>query len=551
MDEESPAHKLAEQVRGRNDRLTDTEPGRLSFLNGQAAAAILEEALEDRDLETAKKVAQLLKNARTGAMDKVPLSDLEDLKERHKENVETAKMPHASRDSDITALQEEQDHGIINPAQDARKEDFKNGRKQREERGAFLRRAADEGFTVLEGKTVSYGYRPVQGQLAKENARQVQEELRRLKIDAEVIDRSLLWNQSGTSSIMDVSEAVVAEGHHIFISDHTGLPPRNVAGHEAFHFWKNGIGRDAYVKIIEDNLDVDSRAFIWYQHIIAETYLGDEADSTDDAQMSKLREELLAYISGDIHAGIYDDSLRPMFKDYDAVKAAWKALVQENGAGGKTSSVQWETDWFAQGFDQEDSDPFEEIRRYEYPKLNKQEWALLLRTEETEITSPERFLNNNTKWLFASQKGVRVFALYGIGDGTEPTTLYSFGGEKAIRDQRKLHQRMEGGGQYGMDRDRTTFGRILADIESRPGGANDGVYHDGDGETAVGDVPLSERQRAGDGRGDRGGGTEIGEDGVVSSDSATDWFALGFDADDEDLRRMEQGQPPRRRKDRR
>ena len=210
---------------------------------------------------------------------------------------------------------------------------------------------------------------------------------------------------------MDVSEAVVAEGHHIFISDHTGLPPRNVAGHEAFHFWKNGIGRDAYVKIIEDNLDVDSRAFIWYQHIIAETYLGDEADLTDDAQMSKLREELLAYISGDIHAGIYDDSLRPMFKDYDAVKAAWKALVQGNGAGGKTS-------------------------------LNKQEWALLLRTEETEITSPERFLNNNTKWLFASQKGVRVFALYGIGDGTEPTTLYAVGGEKAIRDQRKLHRWM-------------------------------------------------------------------------------------------------------------
>lgn len=83
MDEESPAHKLAEQVRGRNDRLTDTELGRLSFLNGQAAAVILEEALEDRDPETAKKVEQLLKNAQTDAMDKVPLSDLEDLKERH------------------------------------------------------------------------------------------------------------------------------------------------------------------------------------------------------------------------------------------------------------------------------------------------------------------------------------------------------------------------------------------------------------------------------------------------------------------------------------
>ena len=111
---------------------------------------------------------------------------------------------------------------------------------------------------------------------------------------------------------------------------------------------------------------------------------------------------------------------------------------------------------------------------------------------------------------------------------------------------------MDGGGEQNeIDRDRTTFGRILADIKSGRWGASARFYDDGDGEAAVGDVRVSERQRAGDGRGDRGGSAEIGEDGVVSSDPATDWFALGFAADDEDLRRMEQGQPPRRRKDRR
>lgn len=76
-----------------------------------------------------------------------------------------------------------------------------------------------------------------------------------------------------------------------------------------------------------------------YQAVIAEAYLGGEADLSDSTQLQKLREELFAYISGDIHEGVNDDLLRPMFHDYDAVKAAWVKLCKDNSGGEVRFSV--------------------------------------------------------------------------------------------------------------------------------------------------------------------------------------------------------------------
>ena len=55
-----------------------------------------------------------------------------------------------------------------------------------------------------------------------------------------------------------------------------------------------------------------------------------EIDVTDDNELNELTEEIYAYISGMIHAGIYDAQLRPMFRNYDAVKAAWYELIRRN-----------------------------------------------------------------------------------------------------------------------------------------------------------------------------------------------------------------------------
>ena len=69
--------------------------------------------------------------------------------------------------------------------------------------------------------------------------------------------------------------------------------------------------------------------------------------------------------------------------------------------------------------------------RYWRPQLKRSEWELLERRMNAEIKSSENFLDEATKWVYADEKGVQVFALYGIGDGTDATPLYAVGGEKA------------------------------------------------------------------------------------------------------------------------
>ena len=68
-------------------------------------------------------------------------------------------------------------------------------------------------------------------------------------------------------------------------------------------------------------------------------------------------------------------------------------------------------------------------KKYWRPNLTENEWRLLERRMGEEIRSRENFLDEATKWVYANEKGVQVFALYGIGDGTDVTPLYAVGGE--------------------------------------------------------------------------------------------------------------------------
>ena len=76
--------------------------------------------------------------------------------------------------------------------------------------------------------------------------------------------------------------------------------------------------------------------------------------------------------------------------------------------------------------------------KYWRPDLNRSEWNLLNRRLEEEIESSGQYLDESTKWLYADEKGVQVFALYGIGDGTEATPLYAVGGKQARADAAAL-----------------------------------------------------------------------------------------------------------------
>lgn len=230
-----------------------------------------------------------------------------------------------------TALQAGARNGRMGTTRNSLKEDGDHGRTREETRGAFLRRAAGAGYAVYEGKTAgAYGYRRVDRESARENARQIQAEVSNLGIEADIISGPILINRNGETIERPVSHAVTIDRARILVNENSTLPPRNVAGHEAFHLWKSGVGRDAYIETVEDNLDFTREGFRNYQSAVSYALFGEEADLSDDGQMARLREELLAYISGDIHEGTNEDALRPMFRDFDAVRAAWERLVEEN-----------------------------------------------------------------------------------------------------------------------------------------------------------------------------------------------------------------------------
>lgn len=106
--------------------------------------------------------------------------------------------------------------------------------------------------------------------------------------------------------------------------------------------------------------------------------------------------------------------LERIVEAYD--KAATAAV--ENYQGAEARSEGGENQYMARG-------------KYWRPQLKRAEWELLERRMNAEIKSGENFLDEATKWVYADEKGVQVFALYGIGDGTDATPLYAVGGEKA------------------------------------------------------------------------------------------------------------------------
>lgn len=89
--------------------------------------------------------------------------------------------------------------------------------------------------------------------------------------------------------------------------------------------------------------------------------------------------------------------------------------------------------------------------KYWRPDLNQQEWSLLNRRMGKELDSGKQYLDESTKWLYAEEKGVKVFALYGVGDGTEATTLYAVGGKQAALQNANIAEYVERSREYDRD----------------------------------------------------------------------------------------------------
>ena len=219
---------------------------------------------------------------------------------------------------------------------DELKEELNSGRAREESKEDFVRRATEEGYTTYDRQDTIYGVRRVEHTTGRGTSGRVEEsfrteqELRKLGIQADVVDGDVLWNRNGITCRKKIPQAATLNHGQVIINYRASMHPKEIAGHEAFHLWKSGIGREEYDEIIRDNLIYASESFIGFQSKIAQHYMKKEIDATDDAELDALTEEIFAYISGMIHAGERDEFLRPMFRSYDAVKAAWYELIRKN-----------------------------------------------------------------------------------------------------------------------------------------------------------------------------------------------------------------------------
>ena len=158
--------------------------------------------------------------------------------------------------------------------------------------------------------------------------------------------------------------------------------------------------------------------------------------------------------------------LERIVEAYD--KAATAAV--ENYQGAETRSEGGEDQYMARG-------------KYWRPQLKQAEWDLLEWRMNAEIKSGENFLDEATKWVYADEKGVQVFALYGIGDGTDATPLYVVGGKRAkqiaddLRMMEDAYEKTDGG--------RGAVDSWIKSIWRAKGSRNGNRSTDGNGRTAV------------------------------------------------------------------
>ena len=123
-----------------------------------------------------------------------------------------------------------------------------------------------------------------------------------------------------------------------------------------------------------------------------------------------------------------------------------------------------------------------------------------------EIKSGENFLDEATKCVYADEKGVHVFALYGIGDGTDATPLYAVGGKWATVLAGDM-QEFINGGYYHDKGTGTALSRIRGFLRTQgDGGGN--IRETSRGRSASADDALYGGERKGNSGRASGRGTE-------------------------------------------
>ncbi len=209
----------------------------------------------------------------------------------------------------------------------AKTEDDINGGRKEETREAFYRRANEALLTVDERGTLAWGYRPSISGQSSENAKATGEELRKLGVPF-VIHTHLETNRNGITRVEN-GDASTIPGIPVFVSNNIKADPVEAAGHEAFHYWGRSAEKQSYIEAVVSNINFSSEAFISYQdNCIGNKYFEEDVALYSE-EWEDLMEEIVAYVTGDVHSGDSRGELHEFLRDYDAVKAAWDTLVEQ------------------------------------------------------------------------------------------------------------------------------------------------------------------------------------------------------------------------------
>ena len=201
------------------------------------------------------------------------------------------------------------------------KEDAYDAEGSRENRKAFAERNERRGWKTQTFGETAIAYVPVSRAEAGGIAEGIQRELNELGIRSFYHD-GLQANIDGTTKDMK-GEAHTIPGHVVGINARTTKNVKEVAGHEAFHYWM--ATRGEFENILADNIQDYAPETILF---MAETVMQYEENGHIDNAL--LHEEFRARIAGMLHADRRTAGLRKMLRDYDAVKAAWNDLVAKN-----------------------------------------------------------------------------------------------------------------------------------------------------------------------------------------------------------------------------
>lgn len=199
---------------------------------------------------------------------------------------------------------------------------------QAEDHASFLRRVHESARRVRKIGEITVAYEPARALDTSGTVSDAAREFRRLGIKY-FYHNGLEYNHNGkTHTDNGAFSAIGNKVVGIYAKAYgNGV---EFAGHEAFHIWKQAEERAAYVDVLRDNINFASSVYgIKLADTVLNEYFGGDLSALQDTNASaQFIEELYALVSGQLYSGTHEADLRTMLKDYDAVKAAWDALVQ-------------------------------------------------------------------------------------------------------------------------------------------------------------------------------------------------------------------------------